>query len=156
MGFCHFLTFFDEFFLFNVVVVLAGDVIIIVCFPKGHGSFGPLDVVVGLLFQVVILKVTVGHDVVLTKTCNLNRLTSLFLRLIGLRTLFGGCEVVVFHAYIAHDVVVGEGVLAWAEVPGFLLGIIGSLFEAFHLALKIQDVVSLLVAQSTVLQKHSV
>lgn len=156
MSLGNFLTFFDEFFFPNVVVVLAADVIIIVRFPEGHGSFGPLDVVVGLLFHIVILQVTVGHDVVLTKTSDLDGLASDFLRLIGLRTLLGCCEVVVFHAYIAHDVVVGKCVLAWAEVPGFLLGIIGALFETFHLALKIQDVVSLLVAQSTILQKHLV
>ena len=57
----------------------------------------------------------------------------------------------IFLVDIADDVVVDNGVLAGAEVPRLLLGIVWSILEPLQLILKVEDVVSLLVTKSSVL-----
>ena len=56
----------------------------------------------------------------------------------------------VFLVHIAYDVIVYNCVLAWAEVPWLFLGVVGPILESLELVLEIEDVVGLLVAESSV------
>ena len=96
-------------------------------------------------------QVTVGNYIILTKTIRLNSFPSGFLGIVLFWSLFRCCEVMFLHVQIAQDVVISIGVFSWAEIPSLFLRIIRSLFQAFHLALKVQDIVSLFVPQSTIL-----
>jgi len=139
--------------LFLSVVVLARHVVVVVSLPESQGGFSPLDVFVRLLLQVVHFQVTVSHDVVLTKTSCFYSFAPYALRLVQLRTLLRGCKVVLLHINVANDVVICARILPGTEIPGLLLGIVRPLLKTFHLALKIEDVIGLLVPKRTVLAK---
>ena len=55
------------------------------------------------------------------------------------------------HVDVRNDVVVLEGVLARAEVPRLLLGVVVTLLQALQFVLEVDDVVGLLVPQGSVL-----
>ena len=57
----------------------------------------------------------------------------------------------VFLVNVADDVVVDNRVFARSEVPRFLFGVVGSRLQPLELVLKVEHVVSLLVAQRPVL-----
>ena len=60
------------------------------------------------------------------------------------------------HVNVADDVVVDQSVLSWAEVPGLFLWIVGTVLEALQLVIEVEDVVRLLVPESTILFKEKV
>ena len=61
---------------------------------------------------------------------------------------------VLLHVDIADDVVVDHGVLTGAEVPWLLLGVVRTVLKALQLVVEVQNVVSLLVPESTILFKE--
>lgn len=58
---------------------------------------------------------------------------------------------VLLEADVAHDVVVCIRILAWPEVPRFFLRVVWTLFQTFHLAFKVEYVVSLFVPKRAIL-----
>ena len=60
------------------------------------------------------------------------------------------------HVNVADDVVVDQSVLSWTEVPGLFLWIVGTVLEALQLVIEVQNVVRLLVPESTILFKEKV
>lgn len=52
---------------------------------------------------------------------------------------------------VADDVIVRTSILAGSEIPWLLLRVVRSLLKTFHLAFKVENVVSLLVSQRSVL-----
>ena len=60
------------------------------------------------------------------------------------------------HVNVADDVVVDQGVLSWAEVPGLFLWIVRTVLEALQLVIEVENVVCLLVPESTILFKEKV
>ena len=53
----------------------------------------------------------------------------------------------IFCVDVADDVVVRVVVLAWTEVPGLFLRVVGATLEALQLVVEVEDVVRLLVAK---------
>ena len=68
-----------------------------------------------------------------------------YLFLGGFGTFLRWLEMVLLHVNIADDVVVGNGVFSWTEVPRLILRVVRSCLESLQLVLEVQDVVSLLV-----------
>ena len=60
---------------------------------------------------------------------------------------------VLFHVNIAYDVVVDHSVFPGAEVPWLFLGVVRTVLKALQLVVEVQNVVSLLVPESTILFK---
>ena len=60
------------------------------------------------------------------------------------------------HVNVADDVVVDQSVLSWAEVPGLFLWIVRTVLEALQLVIEVENVVRLLVPESTILFKEKV
>lgn len=58
---------------------------------------------------------------------------------------------VLLETNVADDVIVRTSILAGSEIPWLLLRVVRSLLETFHLAFKVENVVSLLVSQRSVL-----
>lgn len=58
---------------------------------------------------------------------------------------------VLLHIDVADDVIVGDGVLAWAEVPRLFLRVVWPVLKTLQLVLEVKDVVGLLVAKRFVL-----
>lgn len=58
---------------------------------------------------------------------------------------------VLLETNIADDVIVRTSILAGSEIPWLLLRVVRSLLKTFHLAFKVENVVSLLVSQRSVL-----
>ena len=56
----------------------------------------------------------------------------------------------VFHIYVADNVVVYDGVFSRAEIPWLLLGIVWATLETFQLVIEIEDVIGLFIAQGVV------
>jgi hypothetical protein len=61
-----FLSFGKELFLFLCVEILARYMIIVVCLPECNRRLRSLNVVVGLLLDIVQLEVAVGNDIVIS------------------------------------------------------------------------------------------
>ena len=61
---------------------------------------------------------------------------------------------VLFHVNIAYNVVVDHSVLSGAEVPWLFLGVIRTVLKTFQLVIEVQNVVCLLVSESTILFKE--
>jgi hypothetical protein len=59
--------------------------------------------------------------------------------------------VVLLETNVADDVIVRTSILAGSEIPWLLLRVVRSLLKTFHLAFKVENVVSLLVSQRSVL-----
>jgi hypothetical protein len=59
--------------------------------------------------------------------------------------------VVLLENNVADDVIVRTSILAGSEIPWLLLRVVRSLLKTFHLAFKVENVVSLLVSQRSVL-----
>ena len=74
-----------------------------------------------------------------------------YFRLGGLGSLLGWLEVVLFEVDVADYVVVYDSILAWAEVPWLFLGVVWPVLKSFELVLKVEHVVSLFVAECSVL-----
>ena len=60
-------------------------------------------------------------------------------------------EMMVLLINIADYVVVYDSILAWAEVPWLFLGVVWPVLKSFELVLKVEHVVSLFVAECSVL-----
>ena len=60
------------------------------------------------------------------------------------------------HVNVADDVVVDQSVLSRAEVPGLFLWIVGTVLEALQLVIEVENVVCLLVPESTILFKEKI
>ena len=60
------------------------------------------------------------------------------------------------HVNVADDVVVDQSVLSRAEVPGLFLWIVGTVLEALQLVIEVENVVRLLVPESTILFKEKI
>jgi len=73
----------------------------------------------------------------------------------GLGAFTRWLEMVLLQVDVADDVVVVEGVLARPEVPGLVLRVVGPALQALQLVLEVQNVVSLLDAQSFVLHTRN-
>lgn len=58
---------------------------------------------------------------------------------------------VLLETNVADDVIVRTSILAGSEIPWLLLRVVRSLLKTFHLAFKVENVVSLLVSQRSVL-----
>lgn len=153
MYLCLLLAFFCKSGFFLCIVVLASHVVIVMRFPKRNRCFCPLNVFVRLLLEIVQFQVTVTHNVVLTKTISFASLASSALWIVHIRAFLRCCKVMLLHVDVAYDVIIRTCVLAGAEVPLFLLGVVWPLFQAFHLAFEINNVVSLLVSKGAVLIK---
>lgn len=151
MRFSFLLKLTQKLVFFFGIVVLALQVVIVMCLPERLGCFCPLNVFVCLLLQIVKLQVAVGHDIVLTKTISLYSFAFLFLSFILFWPFFWRLEVMIFVFHVAQDVIVLLRVLTRTEVPRFLLWIVWPLLKALHFALKVQYVVSLFVSQCSVL-----
>jgi hypothetical protein len=123
-----------------------------VSFPVGFGCFVLLNLGVGCHLLVIVLEVSVGHYVVVTDANLHNILTSFLLWRIWRRTLVRSSEVMLGHRLITENVPVHFSVLARSEVPGLLLGIIGSFLESLHLVLEVEHIVGLLVSERTILE----
>ena len=59
----------------------------------------------------------------------------------------------VFLINVANDVIVHNGVLARAEVPRLLLGVVLAVLKALQLVVEVNNIVGLLVTECAVLQK---
>jgi hypothetical protein len=59
--------------------------------------------------------------------------------------------VVLLETNVTDDVIVRTSILAGSEIPWLLLRVVRSLLKTFHLAFKVENVVSLLVSQRSVL-----
>lgn len=149
------LAFFCKSGFFLCIVVLASHVVIVMRFPKRNRCFCPLNVFVRLLLEIVQFQVTVTHNVVLTKTISFASLASSALWIVHIRAFLRCCKVMLLHVDVANDVIIRTCVLAGTEVPLFLLGVVWPLFQAFHLAFEINDVVSLLISKCAVLIKFN-
>ena len=57
---------------------------------------------------------------------------------------------VIFHIGVADDVIIYNCVLAGAEIPRFLLGIVGTTFKTLQLIVEVQNVICLFISQSVV------
>ena len=66
----------DELLLLLFVDILACNMVKIACLPEGLGSLCPQDLVVDFHLLVVMLQVTVRHDVVVSLGCVLNSFAS--------------------------------------------------------------------------------
>lgn len=150
MNLSFLLSVMDVLFLFFRIVVLADHVIVIVVFPESNCCFRTLDVLVCALFQVVVLQVAVGNNVVISKTSGRTCFDIFTFSFLKLFARFGSFvrrrEMVVFHVDVADDVIVCICILSWPEIPRFFLRIVWSLFEASQLILEIQYVVCLFVS----------
>jgi len=114
-----FLSLVAEFTLKNVIVV-SGPVLL--C------SIGLLHLHVDVHLVVMVLEVPVRDNVVLTNSKLRNVLASdSFLR-IGRGTFVRCCKVMFLHRHVADDVPVNVCVLARAEVPRLILGVVRPLF----------------------------
>lgn len=58
---------------------------------------------------------------------------------------------VLLETNVTDDVIVRTSILAGSEIPWLLLRVVRSLLKTFHLAFKVENVVSLLVSQRSVL-----
>ena len=74
-----------------------------------------------------------------------------YLEFLALWPFLRGVVVVSLQVQVAYDVIIHQGVSLGAEVPGLLLGVVGSALETSELVLEVDDVEGLLVAQSPVL-----
>jgi len=145
------LALFNKFLLLVSVDVGADDRVVVAQFPKGLGSLSAQDLVIESLFLIVVLQVTVRHNVVLSLRGNLDSFACDAVLLGGIRALAGRLEVVIFLIDVADDVVVHHRVLARAEVPRFLLRVVRAVLQSLQLVVEVEDVVSLLVTQRFIL-----
>ena len=153
--------------LFIVVAVLHLNRVKLIIFPVLLGSFGSLDVIVGLFLQVVELQVAVGHDVEFPQLALLGSLACLFLFTksdqsqtyfgrVRARSLVRLSKVMVSQGFVRNQVVVSANILAWSEVPRLLFRVVISVFKTFKLVLEVQNVVRLLISELSVLLTQSV
>ena len=139
-------------FLFDFGVNVGdGDRVILASLPVCLGCFGTIYLVIHFHLLIVVLKVTVRHHVVVSLRSYFNRLASEPILLGRLWALLRRLEMMVFHIDVADDIVVHNCVLTWSEVPGLLLRVVRAVLKTLQFVLKVQDVVSLLVAKSSVL-----
>lgn len=136
----------DELLFFGLIVEGAANRIEIVALPVSFGSLSLHNFVVGGDLSIVVLNVLVRHWVVLARHIH-TLVAVLFSGCIRRRSLLWRLEVVLLHVDIRNDVVVLKGVLAGAEVPGLLLGVVVPGFKALQLVVEVDHVVGLLVAE---------
>ena len=153
MYLCFGCSIFFELLFFLLVDVGDGDGVILTGLPEGFSCLGTMDLVVHLHLLIVVLKITVCHHIVVSLQWVLNSLSTDSLLHSWLRALLGGLEVMVFLIDVANDVIVHNGVLARAEVPRLLLGVVFAVLKALQLVVEVHNIVGLLVTECTVLQK---
>ena len=143
---------FTELFLLVVVAELAFHQIKVVIFPVGLCSFVLLDGCVSLDLLIVVLKISVGNDIVVTNANLHHILSSLLLWRIWGRSLVRSSKVMIGHSFIAKNIPIHFSVLSGSEVPGLLLGVVRPVFQALQLVLEVEDVIGLLVPERTILE----
>lgn len=151
MNFCLSFSLFDECLFFRFIAEFSLDYVVVIAGPVLICTVGLLHSNIRLFFVIVVLEVSVCDDVVLAAWKGLHILASDSFWWIGRGTLIRSRKVMFLHRFIADNVPVDVCVLAWAEVPRLLLGVVRSLFEALQLILEVENIVRLLIAERSVL-----
>ena len=123
--------------------------------PEHFGGLCPHDIVVELHFVIVVLQIAVCDHIVVSLGWLFDGFASDPILHGGLGAFTRWLEMVLLQVDVADDVVVVEGVLARPEVPGLVLRVVGPALQALQLVLEVQNVVSLLDAQSFVLHTRN-
>lgn len=118
----------DKGLFLALVAIFTLEYVIVVSGPVLLRGIGLLHLNVDGLFVVVVLEVPVRDNVVLTNAKLLNVLASDSFRSIGRGTFVRRCKVMFLHRLVADDIPVNVCILARAEVPRLLLGVVRPLF----------------------------
>ena len=123
------------------------DRVEIALLPVHLSGFSPENFIIERGLLVMVLKVAIGHYIVVSLCWHLHCFTANAIFSCRLRSLAWRLEMMVFGINVADDVVVSIVVLAWSEVPRLLLGVIRAAFETLQLIVKVENIVRLLIAK---------
>lgn len=140
----------NEFFLSFLIDICHCNRIIFASFPESLSSLGPENIVIDLHLLIMVLKVAICHHIIVSLNFIFQRFTCYSILLSGFWSLSRRLEMVIFHIGVADDVIIYNCVLAGAEIPRFLLGIVGTTFKTLQLIVEVQNVICLFISQSVV------
>lgn len=135
-----------------IVAEFAFHQVVVVVLPVGFGSLVLLDGCVSSHLFIVVLKIPVGYDIVVTDADLHHILTSLFLWCIWRRAFVRSSEVMIGHGLVTENIPIHFGVLSRSEVPGLLLGVVRPVFQTLQLVLEVEDVIGLFVSERAILE----
>jgi len=150
LGFCISVS--TELRFLIIVTEFAFHQVEVVVLPVGFGSLVLLDGCVGYHLFIVVLKISVGYDIVVTDADLHYILTSLFLWCIWRRAFVRSSEVMICHSLVTENIPIHFGVLSRSEVPGLLLGVVRPVFQTLQIVLKVENIVGLFVPERAILE----